>query len=188
MLFRSLDLSVLPHHESATDVPLEQFRKTLEVNVLGTFLTARTWLRALREHRDGHQSSMLRNVSLILIGSASGHWGNRGNPDYGTSKAAVQYGLLSSLLQDVPRVYPGARVNAVAPGSVNTVASVASPLASPEPKRIVTAAARPRLVRVGSRRGAGAAGATVTHERSRESTATPPRPARERFGNSRPST
>ena len=42
------------------------------------------------------------------------------NADYGTSKSAVQYGLLQSLQQDAPRVYPGARVNAVAPGAVNT--------------------------------------------------------------------
>lgn len=116
----ALDMSVLPHYDTAADVPLEQFRRTLEVNVLGTFLTARTWLQALREYREGYQNSTLKNASLILIGSVSGHWGDRGNPDYGTTKAAVQYGLLRSLSQDVPRVYPGARVNAVAPGAVNT--------------------------------------------------------------------
>jgi NAD(P)-dependent dehydrogenase (short-subunit alcohol dehydrogenase family) len=46
----ALDLSVFPHHETAADVPLERFRKTLEVNVLRTFLTARTWLRVLRKY------------------------------------------------------------------------------------------------------------------------------------------
>ena len=51
----ALDLSVLPRHETAADVPLEQFRKTLEVNVLGTFLTARTWLRGSREYHEEHQ-------------------------------------------------------------------------------------------------------------------------------------
>jgi NAD(P)-dependent dehydrogenase (short-subunit alcohol dehydrogenase family) len=46
--------------------------------------------------------------------------GEPSNPDYSTSKAAVQYGLLQSLRRDAPKLYPGARVNAVAPGPVNT--------------------------------------------------------------------
>lgn len=119
----ALDLSVLDRHENATDLPLEQFRRTLEVNVLGTFLTARLWLRGLKEHRQSQGDALfkpLKNASLIMIGSESGHWGECGSADYGTSKAAVQYGLLPSLRQGVPRVYPGARVNAIAPGPVNT--------------------------------------------------------------------
>jgi NAD(P)-dependent dehydrogenase (short-subunit alcohol dehydrogenase family) len=116
----ALDLSVLPHVETAADMSMEQFRRTLDVNVIGTFAVAREWLRGLRMHKAIKFPRQLRNVSLIIIGSESGHWGERGNPDYGTSKAAVQYGLLQSLRQDVPRVYEGARVNAVAPGPVNT--------------------------------------------------------------------
>jgi NAD(P)-dependent dehydrogenase (short-subunit alcohol dehydrogenase family) len=116
----ALDLSVLPHVETAADMTIEQFRRTLDVNVIGTFAVAREWLRGLREHKAFQSQQKLHNVSLIIIGSESGHWGERGNPDYGTSKAAVQYGLLQSLRQDVPRVYEGARVNAVAPGPVNT--------------------------------------------------------------------
>jgi NAD(P)-dependent dehydrogenase (short-subunit alcohol dehydrogenase family) len=38
----SLDLSVLPHHESLADMSVEQWRNTHRVNVEGTFLTART--------------------------------------------------------------------------------------------------------------------------------------------------
>jgi NAD(P)-dependent dehydrogenase (short-subunit alcohol dehydrogenase family) len=116
----ALDLSVLPHVESAADMSIEQFKRTLDVNVTGTFAVARQWLRGLRGHTRAGVPQQLHNVSLIMIGSESGHWGERGNPDYGTSKAAVQYGLLQSLRQDVPRVYEGARVNAVAPGPVNT--------------------------------------------------------------------
>jgi len=90
------------------------------VNVLGTFSTAREWLRGLRTHKISGNLKKLCNVSLIIIGSESGHWGERTNADYGTSKAAVQYGLLQSLRQDAPQVFEGARVNAVAPGPVNT--------------------------------------------------------------------
>jgi NAD(P)-dependent dehydrogenase (short-subunit alcohol dehydrogenase family) len=116
----AMDMSVLPHHESAIDLPIEQFRRTLEVNVLGTFAVAQQWLRGLRLNRANPTAKKLRNLSLVLIGSESGHFGERMNADYSTSKSAVQFGLLRSLRQDTPRVFEGARVNAVAPGAVNT--------------------------------------------------------------------
>ena len=56
-----------------------------------------------------------------MIGSESGHFGETKNPDYASSKAGVQYGLLRSLMASVPRVIDGARVNAVAPGAVDTI-------------------------------------------------------------------
>lgn len=43
-----------------------------------------------------------------------------GNPDYSASKSAVQYGLMLSLAPDAARVLPTARVNAIAPGAVDT--------------------------------------------------------------------
>jgi NAD(P)-dependent dehydrogenase (short-subunit alcohol dehydrogenase family) len=116
----ALDLSVLPHHASAADMSLDQFRRTLDVNVVGTFAVSRQWLRGLRQYKEEGRQDPLKNVSLIIVGSESGHWGELTNADYGTSKAAVQYGLLQSLRQDAPKVYPGARVNAIAPGPVNT--------------------------------------------------------------------
>ncbi|TVY92675.1 2,5-dichloro-2,5-cyclohexadiene-1,4-diol dehydrogenase [Lachnellula willkommii] len=78
----SLDLSVLPHHESLADMELEQWRHTHRVNVEGTFLTARTWLRALRDYarsdKRGEGEEELRNVGLIIVGSESGtFWGER---------------------------------------------------------------------------------------------------------------
>lgn len=116
----SLDLSALPHHESLADMDVEQWRRTQRVNVEGTFLTARTWLRHLREYSQVGKKGELRNVGLIIVGSESGHFGERGNPDYASGKSAVQYGLVKSMIGDVARVWPGARVNAVAPGPVDT--------------------------------------------------------------------
>ena len=69
----ALDLSVLEHHESLADMSVEQFRRTIDVNVTGTFLTARQWLRGLKFSKENHRES-LRNVSLIIVGSESGHW------------------------------------------------------------------------------------------------------------------
>ncbi|KAL8781223.1 MAG: hypothetical protein Q9213_006116 [Squamulea squamosa] len=111
----SLDLSVLPHHASLADMPVEQWRQTHRVNVEGTMLTAKWWMRQIK-----HASSDITNVSLIIVGSESGHFGERTNADYASGKSAVQYGLVQSLKGDIPRVFPGARVNAVAPGPVDT--------------------------------------------------------------------
>ncbi|KAI4119215.1 MAG: hypothetical protein LQ338_007310 [Usnochroma carphineum] len=111
----SLDLSALQHHESIMDMPVEQWRRTMRVNVEGTFLTAKTWLRQIK----GMDPDM-RNVGLIIVGSESGHFGERMNADYASGKSAVQVGLVQSLKNDVVRVFPKARVNAVAPGPVNT--------------------------------------------------------------------
>ncbi|PVH75517.1 NAD-P-binding protein [Cadophora sp. DSE1049] len=116
----SLDFSVLPHHESLADMEVEQWRRTHRINVEGTFLTARTWLRQLRDHAKVDTERSLRNVGLVIVGSESGTFGERGNADYAAGKSAVQGGLVKSLMGDVNRIWPGARVNAVAPGPVDT--------------------------------------------------------------------
>lgn len=147
----ALDLSALPHMrdgEGVAGMSAEQFRRTLDVNVTGTFLTAREWLRGIKAHileswrgegqgeaqgDEGQEQRMpaqqedvvqraemaderpdvnaigLGNVNLIIVGSESGSFGERGNPDYATSKSAVQGGLLRSLAADVGRVGKGIR-------------------------------------------------------------------------------
>ena len=100
----SLDLSALPHHESIMDMPLEQWQRTHRVNVQGTFLTAKTWLRQIKG-----TSEDTTNVGLIIVGSESGHFGERTNADYASGKSAVQFGLVQSLKGDVVRVFPRAR-------------------------------------------------------------------------------
>ncbi|OMP85240.1 Bacilysin biosynthesis oxidoreductase BacC [Diplodia seriata] len=109
-----LDLSVLPHHDEeegrgggVADVSVEQFRRTLDVNVVGTFLTARQWLRGIRDAEGSWE--YLENACLVLVGSESGWFGERGHPDYAAAKSAVQGGLLKSLAADAPRVYGKAR-------------------------------------------------------------------------------
>jgi NAD(P)-dependent dehydrogenase (short-subunit alcohol dehydrogenase family) len=116
----SLDLSVLEHHESFADMDVEQWRRTHQINVEGTFLTAKIWLRQLREHAKVDKAQVLRNVGLIIVGSESGHFGERGSADYASGKSAVQGGLVRSLMGDVSRIWRSARVNAVAPGPVDT--------------------------------------------------------------------
>ena len=111
-----LDLSFLPQHASICEMPLSQWQRTHRTNVEGTFLTARTWLRSIRSHAE----PSTRNVSLVIIGSEAGVFGITGNSDYASSKSAIQYGLVQSLVKDVVNIHPRARVNAVAPGPVDT--------------------------------------------------------------------
>lgn len=113
----SLDLSVLQHSPFA-DASFAQLKRTLNINIAGTWLTAREWLRGVRQAREEGKS--LENVNLVIIGSESGHFGERQNAEYSLAKSAVQGGLLMSLRAELPRVWPGARVNAVAPGAVDT--------------------------------------------------------------------
>ncbi|MCJ1373931.1 hypothetical protein MMC20_005161 [Loxospora ochrophaea] len=103
----SLDLSVLPHHVSLIDMPVEQWRETYRVNVEGTFLTARRWLKGIRDAKAS--GIKMGNVGLIIVGSESGLFGERGNADYASGKSAVQGGLVASLKGDVVRVWKGAR-------------------------------------------------------------------------------
>jgi len=94
------------------DVPvaemgLDRWRATLDANLTATFLTCRAYLRHAAEVGSG---------SLVLIASTAGVFGEAGHADYAAAKAAIAYGLLRSLKNEVVRSAPGARVNAVAPG------------------------------------------------------------------------
>jgi 3-oxoacyl-[acyl-carrier protein] reductase len=89
------------------ELSLERWEQTLRENLTATFLTARGFLRGVA--RRGHGS-------LVLIGSTAGVFGEAGHADYAAAKSAVLRGLLLSLKNEVVRVAPRARVNAVAPG------------------------------------------------------------------------
>jgi len=88
-------------------LPLERWRATLDRNLTATFLTARGFLRVVERSGRG---------SLVLVGSTAGVFGEAGHADYAAAKSALQGGLLLSLKNEVTRIAPLARVNAVAPG------------------------------------------------------------------------
>ncbi|KAF3009502.1 hypothetical protein E8E13_003747 [Curvularia kusanoi] len=113
----SLDLSVLGPSALA-DASFAQLRNVLNVNVAGTWLTAREWVRGLRQAK--RAGMPMKHPNLIIIGSESGLFGEQKNADYSLGKSAVQEGLLRSLRMDVPKEWPGARVNVIAPGPVKT--------------------------------------------------------------------
>jgi 3-oxoacyl-[acyl-carrier protein] reductase len=89
------------------ELPLERWRETLDANLTASFLTARGFLRGVAARGHG---------SLVLVGSTAGIFGEAGHADYAAAKSAVVYGLMLSLKNEVVRVAPRARVNAVCPG------------------------------------------------------------------------
>lgn len=88
-------------------LPLERWEQTLRLNLTATFLTARGFLREVERNGAG---------ALVLVGSTAGLVGEAGHADYAAAKSALQGGLLLSLKNEIVRVAPRGRVNAVAPG------------------------------------------------------------------------
>jgi 3-oxoacyl-[acyl-carrier protein] reductase len=94
------------------DVPLwrltlDRWQETLAANLTATFLTARGFLREVEASGHG---------SLVLVGSTAGIYGEAGHADYASAKSAIIRGLLLSLKNEIVRVAPRGRVNAVCPG------------------------------------------------------------------------
>jgi len=111
------------------ELPLERWEETVSANLTVTFLTARGFLRQVEQRGHG---------SLVLVGSTAGVFGEAGHADYAAAKSAIVGGLLLSLKNEVVRVAPRARVNAVCPGWTASPMTRAE-LDDPELVRRVTA-------------------------------------------------
>jgi NAD(P)-dependent dehydrogenase (short-subunit alcohol dehydrogenase family) len=92
----------------ALDTPVGLFRKILDINVTGTFIVARAAARIMKERGGG---------AVVNLASVAGLRGSKGRSAYGASKGAVVV-LTQVLANDLARY--GIRVNAVAPGPVDT--------------------------------------------------------------------
>jgi NAD(P)-dependent dehydrogenase (short-subunit alcohol dehydrogenase family) len=95
------------------DVPLAetsaaQFRRILDVNVVGSFLTAQAAAPLMAATGGG---------AIVHIGSVSGLMGNMGRTAYGASKGAI---VTMTKVMAVELAESGIRVNAVAPGPIET--------------------------------------------------------------------
>jgi 3-oxoacyl-[acyl-carrier protein] reductase len=103
---------VWPREDVPTwELPLSRWESTLRQNLTSVFLVTRGFLREVA--RTGHGS-------LVLVGSTAGLFGEAGHADYASAKAGVLGGLLPSLKNEIVRVAPLGRVNAVAPGWTET--------------------------------------------------------------------
>lgn len=86
----------------------EQFRKILDVNVVGTFLVSKAVARIMKGGKGG---------SIVNMGSISGLRGSKGRVAYGASKGAIVT-LTQVMANELAR--HAIRVNAIAPGPVET--------------------------------------------------------------------
>lgn len=94
--------------EPSFEVTPETFRKTLEINVLGTWLAAQAAAKVMADNGGGN---------IVMIGSVYGAGGAPNRAAYCASKGAV-HTLVQSLAVEWGPL--GIRVNAVAPTGVRT--------------------------------------------------------------------
>ena len=91
------------------EMSLERWNRTIAVDQTSVFLCAREFFRLLRRIRP-------ETASLVIIGSTAAIFGEEGHADYAAAKAAITYGLTRSLKNELVRIVPRGRVNAVCPG------------------------------------------------------------------------
>ncbi|MBM3609529.1 MAG: SDR family oxidoreductase [Alphaproteobacteria bacterium] len=95
------------------DLSAEEFTRTLEINVTGSFLIAQAAARAMKETGGG--AIVLASSGSIQVSGVGGH--GRGGPAYVSSKAAI-IGLTRALARSLAP--HNIRVNAVSPGATRT--------------------------------------------------------------------
>ena len=97
--------------EPVWEMSLARWRRTIGVNLDGTFLCCRAFLRHVAEVRSGN---------IVLVSSTAGIFGEAGHADYAAAKGALAGGFLLSLKNEIVRIAPAGRVNAVCPGWTQT--------------------------------------------------------------------
>ncbi|MHA1963965.1 MAG: SDR family NAD(P)-dependent oxidoreductase [Candidatus Thorarchaeota archaeon] len=99
---------VIHEGKSIQEMSLEQWDKTLRVNLTGTFLCSKHFFANLEKYSG-------ETAALILVGSTAGFFGEAWYVDYSTSKSAM-HGMMMSLKNEIVHLAPKGRVNLVNPG------------------------------------------------------------------------
>lgn len=93
------------------EMSLERWRQTVAVNLDAVFLCCRAFLRHVARTGVGN---------IVIVSSTAGLFGEAGHSDYAAAKSALAGGLLKSLKNEIVRIAPTGRVNAVCPGWTRT--------------------------------------------------------------------
>jgi NAD(P)-dependent dehydrogenase (short-subunit alcohol dehydrogenase family) len=101
------------------EMPTELWDRTYSTNVRGTYLTIKHFLKSVEVAQES-TGEELANVSVIVTGSECGVFGQAGHVEYASGKAGLQYGLVKSVKNEIVRLNAKARINAIAPGWVDT--------------------------------------------------------------------
>jgi 3-oxoacyl-[acyl-carrier protein] reductase len=136
----SWEIRDTPLHEMS----LRHWSKTMDGVLTTTFLSLREFLRLAADRKRGN---------AVLIGSTAAVFGEAGHADYAAGKAAIAFGLVRSLKNELSRLAPhtreycGGRINCVCPGWT-LVPRLAAKLSDEQTVRKVTATmALPQLAR-----------------------------------------
>ena len=89
------------------EMSYERWRRYLAANLDSVFLSCRAFLRHVKRTGEGN---------IVIVASTAGIFGEAGHSDYASAKGALASGFLKSLKNEIVRIAPGGRVNAVAPG------------------------------------------------------------------------
>jgi 3-oxoacyl-[acyl-carrier protein] reductase len=126
------------------DLPLRQWRATLDAVLTSAFLCAREFFRLVARQRRGN---------LIFIGSTAAVFGEAGHADYAAAKAALAFGLTRTLKNEIARLAPpaadhsGGRVNCVCPGWTVVPRTAYKLKDATAVRRVVATMALPKLAR-----------------------------------------
>lgn len=107
------------HEYPIWEIPLELWQGVYNVNIRGTFLTIKHFLQsaAICQKEIGKE---LENLAIVVTGSETGKFGQAGHTEYASGKSGLQYGLVRGVKNEIVRLNGKARINAVAPGWVDT--------------------------------------------------------------------
>lgn len=93
------------------ELSLARWRETMAANLDSVFLSCRAFLRHVATTGTGN---------IVVVGSTAGIFGEAGHADYASAKSALLGGFIRSLKNEIVRIAPRGRVNAVAPGWTQT--------------------------------------------------------------------
>lgn len=93
------------------ELSLARWEATLLADLTASFLVARAYCRVIAVQGRGN---------IVFVGSTAGLFGEADHADYAAAKSAVVFGLTRSLKNEIVRIAPLGRVNAVCPGWVQS--------------------------------------------------------------------
>jgi NAD(P)-dependent dehydrogenase (short-subunit alcohol dehydrogenase family)/peptidoglycan/xylan/chitin deacetylase (PgdA/CDA1 family) len=106
-------------HPRIWELDVEKYDKVHAVNIRGIFLSVKQFLLSVKRHQES-TGAELENVAVVVTGSETGVFGQEGHVEYAGGKAGLQYGFVRTVKNEIVRLNSKARINAVAPGWINT--------------------------------------------------------------------
>ncbi len=102
-----------PEHVPIVDMTVEQWKRTLAIDITSVFLCCRAFMGLIRQAKT-------IEPSIVLIGSTAGIFGEAGHGDYASAKSGLIGGLMYTLKNEIVNLTAQGRVNSVSPGWVVT--------------------------------------------------------------------